>query len=470
MLKRLFSFALLLLLAFLPLMSFAVGPPLERYQQLPDAMKQFQPEGYQFADGILVEGGVAYLLFHNGTCHYLYVIKQDSTGSWQRVVRSDKALPVGPDKYYLTGDSPNTVYVGKAEDLYYSFSNEEGTWKLAAYYHNTPEDEISVHYQDDKITFHNYRTNTSKSAYGVYQRDLRYLNIRNIPITLQEAREMLSQVPSIPAGGMQAQRVKFTGGQRFPVYSGPGALYYRAAGGKAAVSTNDWIQVFGVEDGWALIQYDISASHMRIGYIDASALPKGASVPSLQFMPQTMLLSRDAALTDDPLFSKETVLQLKQGQELIRLSGIGVEWAYVEVMNGQTAMRGFVPENALMGKPDLSLIPGGPYSDTGEFEQYQAKAVVQRAADGSISGVSVYTVLPQAWKNPAPGLDTLIGYRLYEGNRASFQLSGWEDDQGLCVFRYMQGFITQADVLGLVPVYSLSGERAQESLVIPFKP
>jgi hypothetical protein len=467
--KKLSILFLTLLLAFQPLMSLAVGPPLARFSALPGDMQQFLPEGYDFMDGILVEGGVAYLLFHNGTYYYLYILQQDSAGVWQRVVRSDKALPAGSGYHALAGDSANTVYVQQTENLYYTFSNLDGVWKLAGYFHLTAKGEVFIEYEDDKITFHDYRKGTQSSAYGVYQRELRYLNIRSIPFTLQEARATLSQVPVIPAGGMQAQRVKFTGGQRFPVYSGPGSFYFRAANGKAAVSTNDWIQVFGVEDGWALIQYDVTSSRMRIGYIDAVALPKGTAVPQLRYTPQPMVLRHGAGLTDDPLFSKEALLQLPEGQEVNRLDGIGTSWALVELMDGQTLIRGFVPENALMVKPSLSLVPVSPFSDTGEFAQYQAMAVVQRAPNGDIAGVSVYALLPQAWKRPAAGVDALVGYRLYEGNRASYRLMGWKDHQGLCVFRHDEGFATQADVLGLVPIYALSGEVAEESLMIPLK-
>ena len=158
---------------------------------------------------------------------------------------------------------------------------------------------------------------------------------------------------------------------------------------------------------------------------------------------------------------------LPEGYDFI--DGIGTSWALVELMDGQTLISGFVPENALMVKPSLSLVPASPFSDTGEFAQYQAMAVVQRAPNGDIAGISVYALLPQAWKCPAAGVDALVGYRLYEGNRASYQLMGWQDHQGLCVFRHDEGFATQADVLGLVPIYALSGEVAEESLMIPLK-
>lgn len=468
--KKLVVFLLLLLLACQPLLSLAYGPPLERYSQLPDSMSQFQPEGYTFTDGILVEGGVAYLLFYNGTYHYLYILKQDADGAWQRVVRSNKAIPASTERYYVNGDSPTTVYVSRNEDHYFTFSHQNGMWKLAGFYEHTPESETYIEYGDDKITFRDYSdiNNTPSSAYGVYQRDLRYLNIRQIPFTLKDARASLSQVPTIPVGELTAQRIKFTGGQKYEVYAAPFKASLRGGNGKALVSTNDWIQVFGQEDGFILIQYDISSTHMRMGYIDAASLPRNAKVNALNLHRQNRVMGTAAPLTDDPLFSQAALGQLAQGQQVTLLANMGT-WAYVETsVNGLTA-RGFVPQHALMQVLDLSQVPSGPYSDMKVFSQYQAKAVLGRASDGSITGISVYTVLPQAWKTPASGVDALVGYRLYEGNRASHQLLAWEDVQGLCVFRHVDGFSTQADVLGLVPIYASSGEKTEESLVITLK-
>lgn len=71
-----------------------------------------------------------------------------------------------------------------------------------------------------------------------------------------------------------AENIKFTSNKKYAVYSGPGENYFRGGNGKAAVSTNDWIQVFGRENGWIMLQYDITSDHMRIGWIQESALPK----------------------------------------------------------------------------------------------------------------------------------------------------------------------------------------------------
>ena len=467
--KQATSLLLALLLLASPLLSLAQGPPLERYEKLPAAMQAFQPQGYDFLDGIRVEGGVAYLLFYNGSQHYLYILRQDAAGAWQVVVKSNRALPAGSIRYYLASDSPRTLYIRENEDRLFTYSSQDGVWKLAGYVNTAGEQEKSISYQEDKIVFHNLTDGTKAKVYGVYERQLRYLDIAAIPFTADRARLLLSQVPEIPAGGLQAERIHFTSGERFPVYSGPGEHYVRGANGKALVSTNDWIQVFGVTDGWAMIQYDITASHMRIGYIKATALPKNAKVQELALYPQSKLVGRSTQMTDDPLFSKEGIHSLKAGVELTQLSTLGTDWAYVELQAGDSLLRGFVPASDLMDKPSLNQIPldsGESATEEQGFALYRARAVLRRAGEKDIQRITVYAILPEEWKNPAPGVDALIGYRLYEGNQPSRLLKSQPDFQGLAVFSLEEVWTTGADVLGLVPLFAISGEKPEESLVL----
>lgn len=67
-----------------------------------------------------------------------------------------------------------------------------------------------------------------------------------------------ANVPSIPAGTLSASLVSFTSNQTYPVYSAPDSRSIRGAKGRARVSTNGWIQVFGSEGDWILVQYDIT--------------------------------------------------------------------------------------------------------------------------------------------------------------------------------------------------------------------
>lgn len=184
---------------------------------------------------------------------------------------------------------------------------------------------------------------TNTKVYGTYQRNLRYFDLSAFPLTLKEARSTLSNPPQIPYGDLQAQSVKFTSGKKYPVYSGPGKDYFRSANGKASVSTNDWIQVFGRVGDWILIQYDITSSKMRIGYIEANALPKKAAVPNLSFDPEPIYVLRDTIITDEPLEGQSPLGTIVAGQQdCYRLADFGDGWWYVQaILNGKSAW-GFV--------------------------------------------------------------------------------------------------------------------------------
>ena len=67
-----------------------------------------------------------------------------------------------------------------------------------------------------------------------------------------------SNVPVIPAGTLSASIVQFTSNQTYAVYSAPDSKSIRGAKGRARVSTNGWIQVFGSDGDWILVQYDIT--------------------------------------------------------------------------------------------------------------------------------------------------------------------------------------------------------------------
>ena len=182
-------------------------------------------------------------------------------------------------------------------------------------------------------------------VYGTYQTNLRYFSFSAFPRTVKEAREKLSNPPSIPSGTLSDQKVSFSGGKKYEVYQGPGEEYGRAGNGKASVSTNDWIQVFGRENGWIMIQYDISSDHMRIGWIPEAALPSSAKVSDLQYTPITVQIIQQVNLTDDPLASQTSVAVLPAGSTVTWLASMG-EWAYVEC-TGSQLLRGFVLQEAL---------------------------------------------------------------------------------------------------------------------------
>ena len=230
--------------------------------------------------------------------------------------------------------------------------DEDGTWNLHG---------MNIYYDPTVMFIDTSRsgvihmenigwTSEDKEAniYGEYQRNLRHFSYAAFPRTIDDAREKLSMPPEIPTGytsDLTAEKIKFTGGKKYPVYTGPGEDYVRSGNGKGSVSTNDWIQVFGEENDWIMIQYDISSDRFRIGWIDAKALPKNANVSELCYEPVYACLTSNAKLTDDPLNSKTQISILEEGTTVLWLATMG-EWAYIEI-DGNLPIRGFVKAESL---------------------------------------------------------------------------------------------------------------------------
>ena len=85
--------------------------------------------------------------------------------------------------------------------------------------------------------------------------------------------------PSFPAGRSRRPSSPLPPITPIPCMPRRDSKSLRGAEGRARVSTNGWIQVFGSEGDWILVQYDITDTHNRIGYIEKDALPDGTVVP-----------------------------------------------------------------------------------------------------------------------------------------------------------------------------------------------
>ena len=169
-----------------------------------------------------------------------------------------------------------------------------------------------------------------------------------LPIALADA-----PMPTLPEGDFSVQDVSLTLGKKWPVFTGPGEEYRQANAGKASVGTNGWVQVLG-GDQWSylLVQYAVSDTRLRIGWISVDALPEKernfATVCALgeRFRWRESHLSRYAELTDDPLLSQEPVIRLQAGETVQYLARMG-DWAYVEA----AGVCGFVPWDAVVFDP-----------------------------------------------------------------------------------------------------------------------
>ena len=473
------------------------APPSEVLEHLNRNLPDFALE-----DCILItgtpKGNFAFVLVSNGTSRRLLGYEYKN-GRYQYWLRNDGAVPQGAGQvsfYRHRADMPahgfdsapfgndwgftvSRIAPDSTEIInqQVSYHWENGGFKLY-FYMDRDIYTMNWYVFDDSLKYEEFTAGYERGTImGIVQRDIRHASFATLPKTVREAQEKLSLAPDIPQGELKAQRIKFTGGQKFPVYTGPGTHYLRAGNGKAAVSTNDWIQVFGQENGWILIQYDLSRDRMRMGYIEASALPKNAQVPQLNLNHAAVNIGYATNLTDDPLFSQSALAQLPQGQPVTSLSSMGT-WGYIETTVNNTPVRGFVPGNALhmpiptpapfpLTDTTPGLVAGTLYNGAMSGENYVAYTSMSLNDARDAFVITIHVEAPDSWHSPQTGTDALLGYQLYENNRAGAFTTRLPDDKNMLVFTASLPISTQAQVVGLVPVFAVSGNRINETITIP---
>ncbi|MBR4359198.1 MAG: hypothetical protein IKP32_01080 [Clostridia bacterium] len=135
--------------------------------------------------------------------------------------------------------------------------------------------------------------------------------------------------------------------QSYPVYSGPGLNYYRANNGKATYGGGA-ARIFGVDGDWLMMGYQLSNGDYRIGYIEKDALNhlnyvNGVINGRLVFSNITAYANDDSCyVTDDPIINCKDFYKVPRGQSFTVLGTLGENFTYVEVLNGNILMRGFI--------------------------------------------------------------------------------------------------------------------------------
>lgn len=302
----------------------------------------------------------------------LYAFKQQKDGSWKHSFHTSYAVPqtdhtvqlvVTPRGYewptdeYYSRPHLNILQLDETNEyteLSCTYELQNGIWKLHRIWSYIEYEHMR--FRDDSITYYEAVEDDRVvgTAHGTIQRDLRYASFADVPRNLQEARAKLTFAPELPKSvELQAKEIKFTGSRRYEVYAAPVAGALRGGNGKAMVSTNGWIQVFGRENDWILIQYSIDKHHYRFGYIKASSLPRNAQVNDLAFNAVTARTTTTVPVTDDPLYSTTELTRLPAGATVTWLATMG-NWAYVENTTG-TPFRGFVPLNMLTTELNVSV-------------------------------------------------------------------------------------------------------------------
>ena len=379
-----------------------------------------------------------FVLIRDGRgANILYVFKKDANGVWKHQFHNSGAVPQtkhdischiiesgteGPT--HAAVERPLLIInrmdaTGIHEELTVIYELRAGYWYLHRIFGSVGYNHMLV--REGKITYYKggMSTETAGSAEGTIQRDIRYVSLPGIPKTLAEARSSLTVAPTLPASSeLKVYPVNFTGAKKYDVYSAPDKSSVRGANGKAAVSTNGWIQVFGTEGDWVLIQYSIDVSHYRFGYISTKSLPKKASVPALNFQRTLVWTTGTVNLTDDPLYSRAAIASLPQNTQVTWLASMG-EWAYVEV-RGATYARGFIPLAAITSNIVSDLYTKKDGNGRAVFDgtltvdqQGWLELSAGIAADGPLAGVTVSQIQV---KDSTGGILTT----LYQGSDGRF--------------------------------------------------
>lgn len=147
---------------------------------------------------------------------------------------------------------------------------------------------------------------------------------------------------------LQAIKGIFPTNKRYNVYQGPGTEYGRSGGGKGVVSTNGPIYCYGTHNGYLLIEYEISQNKHRFGWVKLTDL-SGARVDDafvLDFSTDGPgyvcgVLTQDAAVTDDPLYSQSAVAHFPAGTSVFVLMREG-DYLLVDAFIGKSRHMGFV--------------------------------------------------------------------------------------------------------------------------------
>ena len=229
-----------------------------------------------------------------------------------------------------------------------------------------------------------------------------------------------TNVPEIPEGTLSAEVIPFTGNQTYAVFSAPTKKSIRGAKGRARVSTNGWIQVFGAEDDWILVQYDISDKQNRIGYIYINALSKDVTVPDLNLKRAAAVVNYDVEVTDDPLVSKTPLAKLTENTKVTCLGTMGA-WTYIEGTEKDVLFRGFVPTECLSGT--VTTLREAEKAIVGSWKLYAGTSIdasrIVFHEDGSVTGRSTLESGREVEWNGSWQLD------YYDSNRSRY----WNDSE-----------------------------------------
>ena len=187
--------------------------------------------------------------------------------NWGAVGQGDANVP----QLAAIADGRFAIYYPNGDSAY--FTHEANRWQLT---NLSFGDTTQVEVTRSGMTFLTLSDNgkwVKTTVSGVVETSMAQFSMDRFPKTVKAAREHLTNPPTIPDSPWSwtypygfpqpSQYAKLAAGKQYAVYSAPSDTSFRAANGKALLSTNDWVQVFGQYKGWLLIQYHIDVNQYQ---------------------------------------------------------------------------------------------------------------------------------------------------------------------------------------------------------------
>jgi len=182
--------------------------------------------------------------------------------------------------------------------------------------------------------------------------------------------------------------------------------------------------VFGTDGDWLLVQYAITDSHFRIGYIDKKALPEDAQISELCLTAIPAVVNYDVVVTDDPLVSQSMLTKLTENTRVTAIGSLG-DWTYIEGGEGKSRYRGFVPTECLSGT--VSELQEANHAIVGSWKLYAGSSVnaerITFYESGDMTGLAT---LENGMSSPFSGTWTIEKYDPRRGrywNESEFELT-----------------------------------------------
>ena len=221
-------------------------------------------------------------------------------------------------------------------------------------------------------------TQGTDSAMWAVEVTLENFNIHNMPKRgpddvrrINEANEGLQYLAYLYPQVVSGQT---SGKKSYAVYSAPDTSSYRAAKGKASVSTGDDYNLYLTVGDWSLIEYRVSLRTSRFGW---AQLGNHGDETTEDLVRVPMLTAYDTYLTDDPNVSEYHQAELPAGTKLTALSHPnGWAYIYVEATVDGKITRGFVPQRDVvfddveLPDEEAKLVGSWQMEAGGEFWDY----------------------------------------------------------------------------------------------------